>query len=355
MTGRLAAALLADGVAVVVEGEFLTPDQRVEFTEVLPPAVVPLFVTPYEVALRRAHDDPTRGVSRDPVFLREHYEASTQAVRDAPSTDLALDTNAVGVTEAARVIADWASRELALPTMGSVGLNDDKRAWELDELAHAGHEHLDALYVAGYDEKSPTDWSEDVADLRSLGIGSASTVVDLGAGTGAFAEAIAPHVRRVVAVDVSPTMVVALRVRGIEAVQAGFLTYEHIGDPPDVVTTRNALHHLPDFWKAVALSRIAAMLRPGGVLVLQDLVFSFDPTNVVSAIEAWLDAAPTDPMKGWTAEQLAEHVRTEHSTFTWLLEPMVEKTGFDIKERHLSANGIYASYVCTKRSSATNG
>ena len=158
MTGRLAAALLADGVAVVVEGEFLTRDQRVEFTRVLPPAVVPaLLVTlrvPSEVALRRAHDDPARGrVGVTPLFpLREHYEASTQAVRDAPSTDLALDTNAVGVTEAARVIADWASRELALPTMGSAGLNDDKRAWELDELAHAGHEHLDALYVAGYDE-----------------------------------------------------------------------------------------------------------------------------------------------------------------------------------------------------------
>lgn len=110
--------------------------------------------------------------------------------------------------------------------------------------------------------------------------------------------------------------------------------------------TRNALHHLPDFWKVRALCRIAAMLRPGGVLLLQDLVFSFDPADASSAIQTWLDAAPTDPAGGWTAEQLADHVRTEHSTFTWLLEPMLETAGFKIKKRHLSANGIYAAYVC---------
>jgi SAM-dependent methyltransferase len=191
---------------------------------------------------------------------------------------------------------------------------DDDRVWRLDELAHAGQEHLDALYVAGYDTKSATDWSEDVAALRGLGIGSASTVVDLGAGTGAFAEAIAPHVRRVVSVDVSPAMVAALRARGLEAVQAGFLTYEHRGDPADAVMTRNALHHLPDFWKVVALSRVASMLRFGGVLLLQDLVYSFDPAEAASAIEARLRAAPTDPAKGWTAEQLAEHVRTRLRT-----------------------------------------
>lgn len=231
-----------------------------------------------------------------------------------------------------------------------MGGHAEQPLWELDELVHAGQEHLDARYVAGYDEKSPTDWSEDVADLLKLGIGSSSTVVDLGAGTGAFAEAIAPHVRRVVAVDVSPAMVAALLDRGIEAVQAGFLTYRHSGDPPDAVMTRNALHHLPDFWKVAALERIAAMLRPEGVLLLQDLVFSFDPADAASAIQKWLDAAQTDPARGWTAEQLAEHVRTEHSTFTWLLEPMLDVVGSEIEQRHLSADGIYAAYVCKRRS-----
>jgi SAM-dependent methyltransferase len=220
--------------------------------------------------------------------------------------------------------------------------------WELDELSHAGQEHLDATYVASYDKKSPTDWSKDVAELQALGVGASSTVVDLGAGTGTFAEAIAPHVQRVVAVDVSKPMVAKMRERGIEAVQAGFLTYEHQGESPDAVMTRNALHHLPDFWKALALSRIAQMLRPGGVLLLRDLVFSFAPHEARSSIQAWLDSAPTDPARGWTSAQLAEHVRTEHSTFTWLLEPMLARAGFEVRARFLSEDGIYAAYTSVR-------
>jgi SAM-dependent methyltransferase len=212
--------------------------------------------------------------------------------------------------------------------------------WWFDELAHAGPEHLDPAYVAAYDAKSPTDWSDEIALLRGLG-----TVVDLGAGTGTFARAIAPHVQRVVAVDVSPAMVATMRARGIEAVHAGFLTYQHEGDPPDAVHTRNALHHLPDFWKVVALERIASMLRPGGILRLRDIVYSFDAADADDAIEAWLGGAPAHPARGWTRAELAEHVRDEHSTFTWLLEPMLERAGFEIREADYSSR-TFAAYAC---------
>jgi predicted TPR repeat methyltransferase len=76
-------------------------------------------------------------------------------------------------------------------------------SWHFDELAHAGPEHLDAAFVAVFDEKMPTDWSEEVAALLGQGIGRTSNVVDLGAGTGTFAQAIAPDVRSVVGVDLS--------------------------------------------------------------------------------------------------------------------------------------------------------
>lgn len=221
--------------------------------------------------------------------------------------------------------------------------------WHLDELAHAGSEHLDPEYVVAYDRKSPTDWSEDVAQLLALGVRATSTVVDLGAGTGTFARAIAPHVARVIAVDVSEAMVAAMRKHGVEAVRAGFLSYEHEGEPPDAVFTRNSLHHLPDFWKAVALERIARLLRPGGVLLLRDIVYSFEPREAEQAINSWLNSAPTDASKGWTAAQLAEHVREERSTFTWLLEPLIEHVGFEIRERWLSPNRIYAAYTCVRR------
>jgi SAM-dependent methyltransferase len=225
---------------------------------------------------------------------------------------------------------------------------DHETTWYLDELLHAGPEHLDPGYVAAYDEKSPTDWTDDLAKLHALGVGASSTVVDLGAGTGAFARAVAPFVARVVAADVSDAMVETMRQHGVEAVHAGFLTYQHEGDPPAAVFSRNALHHLPDFWKAVALERVARLLEPGGVFLLRDIVYSFEPGDADDAIAAWLAAAPTDPRTGWTAEQLAEHLREEHSTFTWLLEPMLERAGFEIHERWVSSNGAYASYTCLR-------
>jgi SAM-dependent methyltransferase len=224
-----------------------------------------------------------------------------------------------------------------------------KPGWVLDELAYAGPEHLDPAYVAQYDRKSPTDWAADIRKLQAVGIGAQSTVVDLGAGTGQFAVAIAPVVRRVVAVDVSAPMVERLREGGIEAVHAGFLTYVHSGAPPDAVVTRNALHHLPDFWKVLALSRVAEMLPAKGVLLVKDLVFSFDPGEAEGALENWFSSAPSDPAQGWTSDQLAEHVRTEYSTFTWLFEPMLERAGFDIREKVLSENKIFAEYFCVRR------
>jgi SAM-dependent methyltransferase len=220
--------------------------------------------------------------------------------------------------------------------------------WWLDEGAHAGSEHLDPEYVVAFDRKSPTDWSATVASLSELGVGSQSTVIDLGAGTGTFALAVSPHVGRVVAVDPSPAMVSVMRARGIEAVQGGFLTYEHDGDQADLVHSRNALHHLPDFWKAVALDRVARMLRHGGALVLVDLVYSFDPSDAETAIESWLQNAPTDPAQGWPAAELAQHVRAEHSTFSWLLEPILNRAGFEITDRSHSESRIYASYLCRR-------
>ena len=227
--------------------------------------------------------------------------------------------------------------------------------WLPDEAALAGGEHLDAAAVAGYDAKAAFDPGEDVALLRSLGLGAGSTLIDLGAGTGTLALAAAPHLDRVVAVDVSPAMLAVLRRRArerglanVEAVEAGFLAYEHAGPPADAVYSRNALHHLPDFWKALALTRVAAMLRPGGLLRLRDLAYSFPPDRAGEAIEAWLAGAPADPRVGYTRSELERHVRCEQSSFTWLLEPMLERAGFEIRRAERSPSGVFAAYVCVR-------
>jgi adenylylsulfate kinase-like enzyme len=105
--------LLRDGISVVVvEGDFLTVEERAEYVRALRSAFVPLFVTlmvSVDIALQRVQRDSTRGISRDPDFLRRHYEQLQGAVRSRPATDLVVDTSSVGVEEAAATIAEWAS------------------------------------------------------------------------------------------------------------------------------------------------------------------------------------------------------------------------------------------------------
>lgn len=243
------------------------------------------------------------------------------------------------------------------PTMTGWQCNtgDMAPSWILDEIAHAGPEHLDPAFIAGYDRKQGyPDPAEDLAVLREHGIGPHATVIDLGAGTGQFALAAAPLVRRLVAVDISPAMLAVLRERvaragldNVECVRAGFLSYEHTGAPADAVYTRNALHQLPDFWKGVALERIAGLLRPGGVLRLRDLIFDFQPAEAGAILDGWLDDAARDPSRGYTREDFAEHLRTEFSTFRWLLEPMLAAAGFAVESVGFDGS-IYGAYTCVK-------
>lgn len=112
----------------------------------------------------------------------------------------------------------------------------------VNELAHAGRENLDPAHVARYDQKEDADATAELAALRAFGLAEHATVVDLGTGTGQFALAAAAAVGRVVAVDVSPVMLEHLRtklrrrdVQNVECVLAGFLTYDHSGEPADLV------------------------------------------------------------------------------------------------------------------------
>ena len=226
----------------------------------------------------------------------------------------------------------------------------------IDELAYAGPEHLDPAFVAGFDRKQGyPDPAEDLNALAAQGLDADSTVVDLGTGTGQFALAAARRFGHVTAVDVSPAMLALLRERAagaglgnLDCVRAGFLSYQHAGPPADGVYTRHALHQLPDFWKALALDRIARMLRPGGVLRLRDLIYDFRPAETEEVFRNWFGHAAVDPAEGYTSEDYAEHIRTEHSTFRWLLEPMLAAAGFATATAEFEGR-IYGAYTCVKR------
>ena len=224
--------------------------------------------------------------------------------------------------------------------------------WQLDELGSAGRENLDPAHVAGYDRKEDAEAERELALLERLGMTRGSTLVELGPGTGQLTVVVAPRCGRLVAVDVSEPMLERLRqklaergIDNVEVVRAGFLTYSHQGEPADFVYSRYALHHLPDFWKAVALARARSILRPGGLLRLWDIVFDFEPAEAEERVEAWCASADEAPPGEWSRAELEEHIRDEHSTFTWLLESMIERSGFRLEQAEYSDDGFFAKYV----------
>jgi ubiquinone/menaquinone biosynthesis C-methylase UbiE len=145
--------------------------------------------------------------------------------------------------------------------------------WQYNEMRQIGTDYADAAEVQAYDsrmQKLRNVKEETKSIISSLGLASDQTILDLGTGTGDFALAAAQRCARVFAVDVSPAMLDFARrkaemrgIKNIEFHQAGFLTYEHRGEPLNAVVSQLALHHLPDFWKLIALKRIFAMLKEG--------------------------------------------------------------------------------------------
>ncbi len=100
-------------------------------------------------------------------------------------------------------------------------------------------------------------------------------VGDLGAGTGQVAAALAPFVRRVIAIDGSAAMLAAARVRlsGITNVELrrGDLEALPIDDDLlDAATLTLVLHHVPQ--PEAAIAEVARVLRPGGRLLLVDML-----------------------------------------------------------------------------------
>ncbi|URN13560.1 hypothetical protein LUW77_25390 [Streptomyces radiopugnans] len=56
----------------------------------------------------------------------------------------------------------------------------------------------------------------------------------------------------------------------------------------------------------------------------------------------------SDPALGYTRRDYAEHLRTEYSTFRWLLEPMLEAAGFEIVEAEYERR-LFGAYTCVRR------
>ena len=95
---------------------------------------------------------------------------------------------------------------------------------------------------------------------------------------------------------------------------------------------------------------MAGILRPGGILRLWDVVYSFEPAEAPRRLEEWMATflPSVDRTDRWIRADLEEHVRDENSTFTWLLEPMLERAGFTIESAEYSYDRVFARYICVR-------
>lgn len=104
--------------------------------------------------------------------------------------------------------------------------------------------------------------------------------VDLGAGTGFLATALAPMVRSVLAVDISPDMMKSLAEEAksaeLENVRTEVCDFRELSLEPgsvDLIVSNYALHHLPDTDKRALAVQAGQWLRPGGRIVIADMMF----------------------------------------------------------------------------------
>jgi cyclopropane fatty-acyl-phospholipid synthase-like methyltransferase len=227
-------------------------------------------------------------------------------------------------------------------------------AWQYDEFEQAGTDYSSQAEAEIYDSRHSVfrDMeSEAIKILDSLGIRAGDSLIDFGSGSGTFAVLAARLCARVHAVDVSQAM---LDIAGAKASRAGlsnisfhhagFLSYEHTEPPVDAVVTTLALHHLPDFWKGMALKRVHGMLKRGGRLYLHDVIIQEDtaPDNIRMLIEA-LGKAGGRRLR----EDIERHFKDEFSTYDWVMEGLLSRAGFTVRSRHMEG-GVLGTYLCTR-------
>lgn len=153
-------------------------------------------------------------------------------------------------------VVDWRVR----------ALERGRRLW--DRRAHSWEHHgsvgLERVIAAVVDASAPRP---------------GMTVVDLGCGGGQLSLPLAERGAVVTAVDISPKMIETLREKArelgldvtarVSAVQSVAFAAESL----DLVVTNYAMHHLRDDEKAATVRAAAVWLRPGGKLIVGDMMF----------------------------------------------------------------------------------
>ncbi len=231
---------------------------------------------------------------------------------------------------------------------------NDQITWQYNEFKQVGKDYSTPNEVEMYDS-SHSDFrdieKESNAVLDTLGVSENDVIIDFGSGTGTFAIQAALRCATVYAVDVSQAMIDYAQIKAekegvsnIEFCHSGFLNFKYDGPAADYITTTFAFHHLPDFWKGIALHRMYHMLKPGGQLFIHDGII--EEHNAIENIAALIEKLT---FAGGDFLQLdAEgHFKEEFSTYDWIMDGLLTRAGFIIKSKNIH-DGVIGTYYCDK-------
>jgi len=217
------------------------------------------------------------------------------------------------------------------------------RDWYYNERRRIG---LGTAVATIYDGHDDSDMRARAA-LTMLGVQQGWRVADIGCGNGVLACEAALMGADVDAIDISPAMLALAEIQArdrkvrIRTQSAGLLSFAYQPNSYDLVVSEFALHHLTDFWKAVALARIFRALKPGSSFYLRDIVFSSMPDGPERDVEEWADFNINN--HGLARDGVITHMRDEYSTFGWVIERMLTEVGFTLvsADYHAPLNGTY--------------
>ena len=217
------------------------------------------------------------------------------------------------------------------------------RDWYYNERGRIG---LEPAVASIYDRHDDNDLRARAA-LTMLGVKKGWRVADIGCGNGVLATEAALMGAVVDAIDISPAMLALAEIYArdrkapVKTQSAGLLSFAYQPNSYDLIVSEFTLHHLPDFWKAVALSRIFAALKPGANFYLRDIVFVSMPDGSERGVEQWADFNSKN--HDFARDSVVTHMRDEYSTFGWVMERMLTDVGFTLvsADYHAPMHGTY--------------
>ena len=217
------------------------------------------------------------------------------------------------------------------------------RDWYYNERRQIG---LDTAVAAIYGTADDSDLRARAA-LTMLGVQRGWRVADIGCGNGVLACEAAIMGAEVDAIDIAPAMLRLAEIQAqdrkvaVRTQSAGLLSFAYQPNSYDLIVSEFTLHHLPDFWKAVALSRIHGALKPGASFYLRDIVYVSMPDGSERDVGAWADFNIKN--HDFARDSVITHMRDEYSTFGWVMERMLTDVGFTLVsvDYHAPLHGTY--------------